>query len=85
MRGPIKSIPAGMISISSSAMERLKADEGDMIYLADNRWYLGGLRSEHVKTTTPHQRDDNAVLLSSETSNEAYLLKGKTVYLEKIF
>ena len=80
-----ESIPAGMISISSSAMERLKADEGDMIYLADNRWYLGGLRSEHVKTTTPHQRDDNAVLLSSETSNEAYLLKGKTVYLEKIF
>ena len=80
-----ESIPAGMISISSSAMERLKANEGDMIYLADNRWYLGGLRSEHVKTSNPHQRDDNAVLLSSETSNEAYLLKGKTVYLEKIF
>jgi SSS family solute:Na+ symporter len=80
-----ESIPAGMISISSSAMETLKANEGDMIYLADNRWYLGGLRSEHVKTTEPHQRDDNAVLLSTETSNEAYLLKKKTVYLEKIF
>lgn len=80
-----ESIPAGMISISQSAMETLKADEGDMIYLADNRWYLGGLRSEHVKTTKPHERDDNAVLLSNETSTEAYLLKNRTVYLEKIF
>ncbi len=78
-------IPAGEISLSKHVMEQLKAEEGDIVYMADSRWYLGGLRSEHVKAGPVHERGDDAVLVSDETFTEAYLLEGKTVTLEKIF
>ncbi len=78
-------LPDSVISISPKAMESLKAEEGDIVYCADSRWYLGGLRSEHCKAAAAHDREDNAVLMSSETFHTAYLLEGKTVTLEKIF
>jgi hypothetical protein len=56
-----------------------------MIYMADSRWFLGGLRSEHVKAGPCHDREDNAVLMSAATSEEAYLLDGRPLTLEKIF
>ncbi len=79
------SMPNSVISISRKSMELLKAEEGDLVYMADSRWYLGGLRSEHVKAGAVHERDDNAVILSNETFKEAYLLEGRPVTLEKIF
>ena len=42
-------MPHEVISISRNNMDLLKAEEGDLVYMADSRWYLGGLRSEHVK------------------------------------
>ncbi|MEX0321911.1 MAG: sodium/solute symporter [Puniceicoccaceae bacterium] len=80
-----ESLPDNIISISPAAMSSLKAEEGDIVYVADSRWYLGGLRSEHCKAATAHDRDDEAVLMSTETFHAAYLLEGKTVTLEKIF
>jgi hypothetical protein len=79
------SLPDSVISISSEAMTALKAEEGDIVYVADSRWYLGGLRSEHCKVAAAHNRGDEVVLMSTETFHTAYLLEGKTVTLEKIF
>jgi len=36
------------IRMPSSAMERLHAQPGDLVYVTDPRWYLGGLRSAHA-------------------------------------
>ncbi|MEX0325663.1 MAG: sodium/solute symporter [Puniceicoccaceae bacterium] len=80
-----ESLEHNVIRISPSTMNTLKAEEGDLIYMADSRWYLGGLRSEHVKVAAPHDREDDVVLLSKATFEEAYLLEGKAVTLEKIF
>jgi SSS family solute:Na+ symporter len=80
-----EALPDNVISISPAAMVSLKAEEGDIVYVADSRWYLGGLRSEHCKAAAAHDRADEAVLMSSETFHTAYLLEGKTVTLEKIF
>ena len=77
-------LPESVITLSPATMDLLKAEEGDMIYMEDSRWFLGGLRSEHVKAGPVHDRG-NIVLMSEQTFNEAYLLKGKTVTLEKIF
>lgn len=79
-----ESVPFGLISVSRTAMEILKAGEGDMVYLTDARWWLGGLRSQHVKLAAPHD-GGNIVRLSKATQEDAFLLDGRPVTLDKIF
>lgn len=78
-------IPAGFVSATPAMMERLKAREGDMVYVADSRWYLGGLRSNHMKLTAPYTAGPEAVVMSRATLDDAYLLDGRPVTIEKIF
>ncbi|NLB66085.1 MAG: sodium:solute symporter family protein [Lentisphaerae bacterium] len=80
-----ESIPFGLVSASMAAMERMKANEGDMCYLTDARGWLGGLRSQHVKFAAPHALPDNVVLMSKETKEDAFLLDDRPVTLDKIF
>ncbi|MEM7393160.1 MAG: hypothetical protein AAF492_12515, partial [Verrucomicrobiota bacterium] len=80
-----ESIPYEQIALSSSVLERMKAVEGDMIYAEDSRWYLGGLRSIHLKAAPAHDGDEEVVRISTETFTEAYFVKGNPVTLEKIF
>ena len=79
------SIPFGLISVSHASMDRMKANEGDMVYLTDARGWLGGLRSQHVKFAAPHNQEDNVVLMSQETKEDAFLLDNLPVTLDKIF
>ncbi len=64
-------------------MDTLKAGDGDVLYMTDSRWWLGGLRSYHVKSKTK-AIDAKTVAMATVTFNEAYLLNGKTVDVEKI-
>jgi len=79
-----ESIPLGKISLSQAIMERMKANEEDLIYMEDSRWYLGGLRSDHVKTDAAHN-GNNEVKMSKATFEKAMMLEGKPITLEKIF
>lgn len=38
-----------VINLPAEAMKRLKAEEGDLLYVADAAWFYGGLRSLHIK------------------------------------
>lgn len=78
------SIPVGTIELSQANMEKIKANNGDLVYISDNRWHLGGLRSNHVKIKCNEQLDDKQVALSQKDFQQAYLLKGKSVLVEKI-
>lgn len=80
-----ESIPAGTIALSRTIMDRLKANVGDMVYMEDSRWYLGGLRSMHVKAHDPHNHVEDKVAMSKKTWEDAMFLEGKPVTLEKIF
>ncbi len=79
-----ETIPLGKISLSNAVMSRMKANVEDLIYMEDSRWYLGGLRSDHVKTYTPHDDSDN-VKMSKETFEKAMMLEDRPITLEKIF
>ena len=79
------SIEANKLQMNSKLMELLKAEEGDIVYMEDSRWYLGGLRSHHVKATKNDSLKDNQVALSEETHKVAYLVDGNPLHLEKIF
>ncbi|MCB9025573.1 MAG: sodium:solute symporter family protein [Bdellovibrionaceae bacterium] len=73
------------IQLSPNNMNILKAKDGDLTYIADSRWFLGGLRSEHVKAFENKELKDDEILMSTPTKDSAYLLDGKTVDVEKIF
>ena len=78
-------IPEGLISLSPAMMKRMSANEGDMVYIEDSRWYLGGLRSLHVKLAPAHKKGGDTVLMSQKTRNDAYIEPHRKVTLEKIF
>jgi hypothetical protein len=66
-------------------MDAMKALDGDIIYISDNRMVLGGLRAGHVKATGLKGNGvNNTIRISSTTLNYCYLLKYKPVMLEKI-
>ena len=80
------SIEKNKIHVPSKHMEKLKAQDGDLIYISDNRLYLGGLRSGHVKAYSLKGNGINdTLLMSTSTLNECYLLKDRHILLEKIF
>ena len=74
-----------VIGISCALMEKLKAEDGDLIYMEDARWYLGGLRSKQVRAKRLLNLKDDHVVMSKQTHDEAMLQEGRAVTLEKIF
>ena len=80
-----ESVPVGFIKLSDASMGTLKAKANDLVYMEDARWFLGGLRADHVKALECPECDDNQVKMNKATFENAYLLDGKPVTLEKIF
>ena len=80
-----ESIETNWINLPQKAMDTLSAGDGDVLYMTDSRWWLGGLRSYHVKAKVNNKLKDNQVTMSEKTFVEAYLLKGKPLTIEKIF
>jgi len=78
-----EAVPLGKISLSQTAMDILKANVEDLVYIQDARWYLGGLRSDHVKVHEVHSGTE--VKMSQGTFDNAMLIKDNLVTVEKIF
>lgn len=72
-----------IVRLSSDEMERLKAQPGDLLYIADARWWLGGLRSTHCRAGDPHERP-GVVLIHGDTYNDASFVAGRPVRVEKV-
>lgn len=77
-------IKEGYIQVSKSVMETMAARPGDLIYLSDSRWILGGLRADHVYLDGVHHKGEDVVVFSSKTKDLAYLLDDKKVMVEKM-
>ncbi|MDP6941070.1 MAG: sodium/solute symporter [Planctomycetota bacterium] len=75
-------LPSGTVQVDSGAQEGLAANEGDMIYLCDKRWWLGGLRSAHAKLGASHS-EANTVILASDVADSAHFMPGRMVTVEK--
>lgn len=71
------------ISLSQEDMKTLCAHEGDLMYVADHRPWLGGLRSVHVKAGKPHM-DKGTIRMPLKTIENGDLLKNRMVKVEKI-
>ena len=72
------------ISLSKKAVEKMKAEKQDIIYIADQRWYLGGLRSGRFRLGEAHNQEDTLLLISKSALENSYLLDNKIVFAKKI-
>ena len=71
------------IHMSERDMATLCANPGDLLYIADSRWWLGGLRSYHVKAGDPHTTD-GTVRVSEKVFKDGNFVPGKKMTVEKI-
>lgn len=65
-------------------MQSLHANEGDLVYISDQRFWLGGLRSIHAKAGKPHNQNPNVVQMTAKLVAEGDLLVTNPVTIEKI-
>lgn len=63
--------------------ERMKAGDGDLVYVADKRWWLGGLRSLHAKLGVSDAAKGGIQIPSNQVAI-ARLRPGEEVVVEKI-
>lgn len=83
--------PTGMIDpeyaiirLSNAEMDALKAREGDLVYLSDSRWWLGGLRSLHARAGQPHD-EPGVVHVNAAVLDTSALLPNRKATIEKFF
>jgi hypothetical protein len=73
----------GGLSLHPDDLRAMNAEVGDMIYVADGRWYLGGLRAAH--TLVGDSEGSKGILrLPSNFVHEHNLLPEKGVRVEKL-
>jgi len=75
---------AGEISVNRAVAESMNAGIGDIVYLSDARWWLGGLRSVHAKLSDIRDDDDPTVLVSRSLLLEGSLQIGRPHKIERI-
>ena len=79
-----KELKKGGISVSQKKAEEMKAKVHDIIYVGDQRWYLGGLRSGHFRLEKLHKGEEDQIKISEDSLNQSYLLKEKPAFAKKI-
>ena len=63
-------------------MKRMKANPGDLVYIQDARWWLGGLKSSHSVFALP-RNEDGVVYLNSSELDHGQFLNGMQIKAEK--
>ena len=71
-----------IINFSKTDMEKMQADEGDLVYLTDARKWLGGLKSIHSIYGKPHE-EEGIVYITNEHKLQGQFLQNKLVVAEK--
>lgn len=74
-----------MVIVPQSALDKMAAEPGDLLYADDVRWWYGGLHSVHVKAGPPTDSDsDERMRISPEDAATAHFAPGQQVAVEKI-
>ncbi len=84
MKGELEIKEVDGVSLSRHAMAVLKAKPGDIIYISDRRWWLGGLLSVRVTADEPHDDEEEVMYISQKTYDECDLHLERPVIAEKI-
>jgi len=74
-----------IVSVPQSALDKMAADPGDLLYASHLRWWYGGLRSVHVTAgllINPEEAD--IMHISPEDAATAHFTESQQVVVEKI-
>ena len=78
----IKDLKEGMVSFSKEDMKITKSKKGDLVYIQDQRWWLGGLKSIHATFDEPH--DEKGIVYINETQcDSGMFINGLALKAEK--
>ncbi len=72
----------GKALLPPRVMDDLAIEEGDLVYVADHRWWLGGLRSVQVKAA--RGTNEGAVVLGQEQVERGSLTPSTILRVEKL-
>jgi SSS family solute:Na+ symporter len=73
-----------IVRLSQADLRRMRARPGDLLYAADARRWLGGLRSLHCRAGQPHDQG-NVVLMHAEAFRAGNFVPGRPVRVEMFF
>jgi hypothetical protein len=74
-----------IVIVPQSALDKMAANPGDLLYVSHIRWWYGGLRSVHVKAGPPADSDQHKLMLiSPQDAATAHFTEGQQVIVEKI-
>ncbi|RMH03478.1 MAG: sodium:solute symporter family protein [Planctomycetota bacterium] len=76
-------LPAGTVQVDREAQAGLAADPGDLVYLRDRRWWLGGLRSVHARLHAEPHAEGGVVLVAPDVAADGHFLPGRMLTAEK--
>ena len=70
------------VLVPESALASMAANEGDIAYVCDRRWWFGGLRSAHIRIggISP----DEKVYVGTAVMKSAHFSDQDAVYIEKV-
>jgi SSS family solute:Na+ symporter len=72
------------VAVGQELAEALEADVGDIVYLTDSRWWLGGLRSVHTKITEIRDDAGSMIIVSPSLVSEGRLAIEREHKIERI-
>jgi len=78
----IKGNDSDLVFFSKNDMKKMKAHPGDLVFIEDSRWWLGGLKSVHSVYGNPHN-EDGLVYINSNHLNHAQFVEGLKLKAEK--
>ena len=74
-----------VVTLSPAVRDRLRVRPGDIVYVCDSRWWLGGLRSFHGRVTdAPPSSHDRDIRITPHAAAWSGLKAGSEVWVEKI-
>ena len=77
-----KDLKEDMVSFSEDDMKIANAKKGDLVYIQDSRWWLGGLKSIHATYDTPH-KESGIVYISQKQCDSGMFVDGLSLKAEK--
>lgn len=79
------SLELDQITLNKTDARKMAVHNGDIIFIEDDRWWMGGLRSAHTKLAGNHELEDGTVCMSQKTFDRAMFLTDQKIRAEKIF
>ncbi len=71
-----------VVRFSTQDMERMKAETGDLVYVADKRKWLGGLKSIHSMFGKPHN-EPGVIYLTPDQAQGGLFVEGRKLTAKK--